>query len=309
MSYSPKKSFFHKIRKAKLLYVMFFPILFYFIVFKYLPLYGLYIVFTKFSPFLGVFDSPWIGLDNFSRLFSSSDFAQIVINTLLLAGYGLLFGFPIPIIFALLLNEVKFSFFKRFVQSVSFFPFFISSAVAVALMYIMFASDGPVNQILQYLFGAKTHYFMAEADYFRSLYTGLNIWKGFGYSAIVYLAAIAGIDPHLYEAADVDGANRWRKIWHITLPGISNTIVILLILALASILSTDLETVLLMYNDNIASRAETLQIFVYHKAFPEDAIPDFSFAAAVGIFQSVVALVLIVLSNHAAKRLSESRLF
>jgi len=299
-----------KIWSVRLLYLMFLPCLIYFVIFKYVPLYGILIVFKNYSPFQGIWGSPWAGLEHFRSMLTDPYFYKLFKNTVVLALYSILFGFPAPILFALFLNEVKHRFLKRLVQSVTFFPYFISSAVAVAILYSLLApQQGIVNVVLYNVFQAGPFYFMLDPAYFRSLYNGLMIWQGFGYGAIIYLAAMTSIDQSLYEAAEIDGASRWRKMWHVTLPGISSTIIILLILRIGSILSVDLETILLMYNPNLYDVADVLASFVYRKAFPANGFPDYSYAAAVGLFQSVVALSLVLAANALAKRYSSSKLF
>lgn len=296
--------------KIRLLYLMVAPAVVYFVLFHYTPMYGIAVAFQNYSPFKGIAGSPWVGLAHFIKLFEDPYFYKLLRNTFLLSFYTLLFGFPIPIIFALLLNEVRFGKLKRWVQTLSFFPYFVSSAVAVGLLYMLLSPQGGVvNEILVALFRMKPTYFLTEPQYFRSLYVILDIWKGFGYGAIIYLAAVAAIDPSLYESAEVDGAGRWRKMWHITLPGIQNTIIILFILAMGGMLNVSFETVLLMYSPGVYDTADVIQTYTYRKAFPTDGFPNYSYATAVNLFQSVVALVLIVSANQAAKKYSETNLF
>lgn len=298
-----------KMWKIRLLYVMVAPAVGYFLLFQYGPMYGVLIAFQEYSPFRGMSGSEWVGFKHFADLFADPYFYKLLRNTVLLSLYTLLFGFPVPIVFALLLNEVRFSFLKRSVQTLSFFPYFVSSAVAVGMLYLFLSYDGLVNQFLASLFHMEAIFFLFEPNYFRSLYVLLDIWKSFGYAAIIYLAAITAIDPHLYEAAEVDGAGRLRKMWSITLPGLSNTIIILFILAMGGMLSVSFETVLLMYNPSIYETADVIQTYTYRRAFPIQGFPNYSYATAVNLFQSVVALMLIVLVNYLSKKYSETYLF
>lgn len=305
-----KNNILRKIWQARLLYLIFLPGFLYFIIFKYLPMVGIVIAFEDYSVFKGMFNSPWVGFKHFENFLGSEYFYQVLQNTFLLAFSSLVVRFPLPIIFALLLNEVRNVLAKRFVQSLSLFPYFVSSAVAVSLIYsLLDPQGGLINTIIGY-FGIKPISFLSEPNWFRPIYVSLNVWQGLGYGGIVYLAAIAGIDPQLYEAAEMDGAGRWAKIRHITLPSISNTIIILLILNIGGLLSTDLDKILLLYNPAIYETADVIQSYVYRRGFGVGgALPQYSFAAAVGIFQSVVALILISLANLAAKKFSETRLY
>lgn len=296
--------------RVRLLYLMVLPTVVYFILFKYAPMYGITIAFQNYSPFQGFWGSEWVGLAHFQDMMQDEYFYKVLRNTFILAVYSIIFGFPAPILFALLLNEVRLTAAKRFIQTLSFFPYFVSSAVAVGILYTLLSPQGGlVNTFLQSVFGMEPVFFLSEPRYFRFLYVSLDIWKGFGYSAIIYLAAMAALDPHLYESADIDGANRWRKMWHITLPGIRNTIIILLILAVGSILSVSLDVILLMYNPRLYETADVLQSYVFRKAFPLNGLPNYSYATAVGLFQSIVALLLILFANKIAKKYSESHLF
>ncbi|MGG4142395.1 ABC transporter permease subunit [Paenibacillus algorifonticola] len=294
---------------AKILYLILLPGLIHLILFKLLPLFGLVIAFQDYSIFKGIMGSKWIGFEHFSKFMSDPYFWKLVRNTLLLAFFNLLFVFPIPIIFALFVNEVRLSAVKRFVQTLSFFPYFISSAVIVSILYkVLSPQGGLVNQMLNFA-GFESIFFMADPGWFRPLYVMLNVWQLFGYSAIIYMAAMTSIDPHLYEAADIDGANRFKKIINVTLPSISSTIVVMFILAIGQILTVDLDKILLMYNPSIYDTADVIQSYVYRQAFASDGFPNYSFGAAVGLMQSVIAFVLVMMANKVSKKYSESRLF
>jgi putative aldouronate transport system permease protein len=306
---SLKGDFFRNLRKARLLYLLLLPGLIHLVIFKILPLFGLVIAFEDYNVMQGVLHSEWVGFMQFKNFFADPHFWSLLKNTLLLAFYNLLFGFPIPIIFALLLNELRIKSVKRFVQTLSFFPYFISSAVMVTILYSFLSPQGGlINEILNY-FGIKSIFFMAEPGWFRSLYVGLNIWQLFGYGSIIYLAAMTSIDPHLYEAADLDGASRWKKNIHITLPSIANTIVIMFILNVGSFLTVDLDKILLMYNSSIYDTADVIQSYVYRQGFESGGFPNFSFGAAAGLMQSFVAFVLVITTNKISKKYSDSRLF
>lgn len=295
---------------ARLLYLFLIPGICYFILFKYAPMFGLIVAFQDYSPFKGFINSPWVGFKHFTVFFSDPYFLVLLKNTLLLAAYSLLFGAPVPIIFALFLNEVRNSILKRFVQSFTFFPYFISTAVMVGIAYTFLSPQGGlVNLLIEYL-GFKAIFFMAIPEYFRSLYVSLGIWHSFGHGAIVYLAAIAAIDPHLYEAAEMDGANRWRKMWHVTLPNMKSIIIIMFVIKAGDILSVDLDRILLMYNPNLYETADVIQSYVYRMGFAVNGgFPNYSFASAAGLCQSIIALVMIWGANKLAKKYSETRLF
>lgn len=309
VKYKKRSIFWTEIWQSRLLYLMLIPGVLHLIIFKYLPLFGIVIAFQDFSPFQGVWDSPWVGFKHFKVYLADSYFYVLLKNTLLLALYNLLFGFPIPIIFALFLNEVKNSLVKRYVQSLSFFPYFISSAVTVGILYTFLSPEvGIVNQVLK-LFGMHSIFFMAEPSWFRTIYVSMNIWHSFGYGAIVYLAAMTGIDPHLYEAAEIDGAGRWKKMIFITLSCLTKIMIMMFIINLGSILSVDLDKILLMYNPSVYETADVIQSYVYRQAFASGGFPQYSFGSAVGLFQSLVALVLVTAANKAAKKYTDSRLF
>lgn len=298
-----------KMWDMKLLYLVLLPGLIHMVIFKLLPVLGLVIAFQDYSVFKGITNSEWVGLKHFKAFISDPYFWKLVKNTFLLAGFNLLFIFPIPIIFALFLNEVRIAFFKRFVQTVSFFPYFISSAVLVSIMYkFMSPQGGLINEFLNAI-GIESIFFFAEADWFRSLYVGLNVWQLFGYSAIIYLAAMTAIDPSIYEAADIDGASRLQRVFKITLPSISGTIVVMFIMTIGQILTLDLDKILLMYNPSVYDTADIIQSYVYRQAFANEGFPKYSFGAAVGLMQSVVAFILVMAANKVSKKYSESRLF
>ncbi len=300
---------FQKMWHNRLLWLLLLPALIHMLIFKLSPLFGLVIAFQDYNTFVGILNSPWVGMKHILKFIEDPYMIVLVRNTVLLALYTLLFSFPIPIIFALFLNEVRVTVFKRSIQTMSFFPYFISTAVTVSIIYTLFSpQQGLVNQFINWL-GFESIFFLAEPGLFRSMYVGLNIWHTFGYSAIIYLAAIASIDPHLYEAAEIDGAGRWRKMVSITLPSLTNIIIILFIVSLGNILSVDLDKILMMYNPSIYETADVIQSYVYRIAFAPLGFPNYSFGAAVSLLQSIIAFILVVLMNQASKKYSETRLF
>lgn len=282
------------------------PGILYFLIFKYLPMWGLVLSFQNYSPFLGVFNSPWVGWDHFQRLFSNPDFPILFRNTLAISFLNLIFFFPLPIIISLLLNELRSEIYKRFIQTVIYLPHFLSWVIIFSLTFLMLSqSDGLVNKLLEYL-GRDKYPFLTNPNIFWFLLTAQSIWKEVGWGTIIFLAAIAGVDPQLYEAARIDGANRFRQMWHVTLPAIRTVIVILLILRLGDILEVGFEQVFLMYNGAVANVAEVFDTYVYRVGIQQG---QFSYSTAVGLFKSLVGLVLVVFANKLAKKFGEEGVY
>jgi len=279
------------------------------ILFKLAPIGAMSIAFQKFNAFKGIAGSPWVGLANFQKIFSEPYMLTLVRNTLLLAFYSLLFSFPIPILFSLLLNEVHVKRYKSFVQSMSFLPYFISSAVMVSILYTLLSPSTGIVNILLKQFGMDSVSFMTRPEWFRPLYVLLQVWQTFGYSAVVYIAAIASIDPCLYESAYIDGATRFQKITRITLPNMSGTIIVMLIIAIGNIFTVDLDRILLMYNASVYETADVIQTYVYRMGFSTISFPDYSYGTAVNMLKSIVAFVLVVGTNRLSAKVTESRLF
>jgi putative aldouronate transport system permease protein len=301
-----------RIRKSFPLYVFLLPGLMYFLVFRYAPMAGLVIAFKNYRITSGIFGSEWVGLYQFKSFFESYYFWPLLRNTLLLGFYSLLAEFFIPILFALLLNEIRFQPFKRTVQSISYLPYFISTVVIAGLtLSFLSPSTGIVNVILKKGFGVEPVYFMGDPKYFRGIYVIMTTWKNYGWNAIIYLAALAGVDPQLYEAAEIDGANRRHKMLHVTLPALAPTIIIVLILNLGHILDVSFESVFLLYNPLLYDTADVIQTFVYRRGIVggKTALPNYSFATAVGLFQSVINFAVLVLANRFAKSVSEYSLW
>jgi putative aldouronate transport system permease protein len=283
--------------RNKHVYLMLLPVLVYYVVFHYLPMYGAVIAFQDFNPVKGVFGSKWVGLQNFQDFFSSVYFTRLIFNTIAINVLDLVFGFPAPIVLALLINELRWNPFKRLVQTVTYLPHFISVIVVVGMLFDFLARDGLVNQLLT---SPQPTAFMQSADWFRQIYVGSGIWQHVGWGSIVYLAAIATIDPQLYDAAKVDGADRFRQMWHITLPGIMATIVILLILRMGSLMSVGYEKIILMYNPLTYETADVISTYVYRRGILQ---ADFSFSAAVGLFNSIINFGLLLGANRISRRL------
>jgi putative aldouronate transport system permease protein len=276
------------------------------ITFHYVPMYGATVAFKEYNIIKGITGSPWTGLKYFEYFFTGPYFGLILKNTILISLYQLLIGFPIPILFALALNEVRSAAFKKWVQLITYAPHFISTVIIVSMMALLLGPQiGIINNILASL-GFERINFMGDPAYFKSLYVWSGVWQGTGFSAIIYLAALAGIDPTLYEAARMDGASRLRKIIHIDIPGILPTIIILLILAVGGIMSVGFEKVYLMQNSMNAESSEIIATYVYKVGLINSNI---SFATAVGLFNSVVNLILLVSVNAVARRVSQTSLW
>lgn len=292
--------------KNKWLYVMLLPGVFYFIIFKYIPMFGITIAFQDYKPFKGVGGSDWVGLKHFERLFTEPDFINILTNTLLLFGMNLLFFFPIPIVLALMLNEVRLSFFKRTFQTLVYLPHFMSWVIIVSISFVMLTSDGGIVNELLVFFGFEKIDFLLSPEWFRPTYIIQVIWREAGWGTIIYLAAIASVDPQLYEAARMDGAGRLRQVWHITLPAIRSVIVILLILKIGDVLELGFEHVYLLLNSMNREVAEIIDTYVYTAALKQG---KFSYATAIGFFKSFIGLVLVMLANRLAKKMGEEGVY
>lgn len=308
---SPKnrRTLWKRVVAARWLYLMLLPGLIHLVLFKIGPVSALVIAFQDFSSFLGISGSPWVGFQHFIDFVNDPAVGRLVMNTVILAVLVLFVSFPVPIIFALLLNEVRLRWFRKSIQTLSFVPYFVSSAVLVSIMYTLLSPNGGVVNMIIEGFGGSPISFFTAPEWFRPLYTTMHVWQNFGYSVIIYVAAMAGIDPALYEAAELDGAGRWRKMFSVTLPGISTMIAVMLILNVGQILTVDLDKILLMYNPSVYETADVIQTYVYRLAFASDGFPDYSYAAAVGLIQGVIAFVLVIVTNRASRRFSDSRLF
>lgn len=288
------------------LFLMLIPFVLFYAFFMYRPLWGLQIAFKDYSLFRGIQGSDWIGLKHFTDFFNSPYFFRVLKNTLLINVYLLVFGFPMPIILALMLNEVKNKRFKKIVQTSTYLPYFISTVVVAGIVTNFLApSDGLVNILLSKL-GQEKVYFLMKPEYFRSIYTTMDIWKGMGYSAIIYLAALTGVDMNLYEAARIDGAGKWKQLVHVTMPAIMPTIIIMLILRLGSLLNVGFESIILLYQPSTYETADVISTYVYRTGLAEGR---YDFATAIGIFNSVVSFILVFTFNKISRKVSDTSLW
>lgn len=287
--------------RNKWLYVLLLPGFAYLFVFKYIPMLGIVIAFKELNLVRGIFGSEWVGFDNFRFLFQSSHFYRVLRNSLLLSIYQIIWGFPAPIVLALMLNEVRKVAFKRITQTILYLPHFISWVVLAGIIInFLSPSTGIVNFIIT-SFGYEPIPFLLKAEYFRSIIVSAEIWKEVGWGTIIYLAAMTGIDPTLYESATMDGASRIQKILYITMPGIATTVVILLLLKLGNILDNGFEQVFLLYNPMTYETADVFETYTYRIGLQDGRL---SYATAVGLFKSVVGFILIISANYAARRIS-----
>ncbi|TNJ64604.1 sugar ABC transporter permease [Paenibacillus hemerocallicola] len=304
---SPGKKVALKIWRDRFLYFLVLPGLLYFIIYRYIPMLGMVIAFQDYSPFLGFSGSEWVGFGHFNKIFADPEVARVLWNTLYLSFLQILFAFPAPIVLAILLNEVRNQIYKRLIQTIVYLPHFLSWVIVVGLFFIFLRSNGIINRILQVYFGFEVPVdFLTEPAFFRPLIILQVIWKEIGWGTIIFLAALAGVNPDLYEAAIMDGANRWRQIWHITLPGIRGTIVILLILRLGNVLDSGFEQIFLMLNAFNMQIGNVLDTYVYYKGIQQS---DFSFATAVGVFKGVVGLILVGGANYISKKFGEDGIY
>lgn len=294
-----KLTFKEAIRKHYGIYLLLLPTMIYFIVFAYVPYFGLQIAFKDFKIFQGMLASPWVGFAHFRNFFNSPDFGRLLRNTLLISTYSLIFGFPIPIVFALLLNEVRHSIYKRFVQTVSYFPNFLSWVVYGGIIMAFVRPTGIINQVLN-SFGMNSVNIITNPRTFRGFLVMTSVMKSFGFSAIIYLAALSHIDQELYEAAIVDGAKKLRLIRHITLPAMMPIIVTMFVLALGGIMNANFEQIIILYNAAVFEVADVIETYVYRVGLQQ---AQYSIGAAVGLFKGVVGFVLIYISNYIIKKI------
>lgn len=290
----------------KELYFMLLPVAAYFIIFKYIPMFGLLVAFQDYSVFGGIFKSEWIGLKNFIDFLTGRLALSVIRNTILINVYSLIFSFPMPILFALLLNEVTQMKFKRTIQTITYMPHFISMVVVVSMLSVVLSPTYGVVGNLMRKMGMEPIFFMGKAEYFRTLYIASGIWQETGWGSVIYLAAISGIDPSLYEAAVIDGASRFKQTRHITIPCITSTIVIMFILRIGSMLNVGFEKIFLMQNSSNTKVSEVISTYVYQRGITGN---DFGYATAVGFFNSVISLLLVVTANVICRKLSESSLW
>jgi len=291
--------------RNKYLYLIFLPVAVYFIMFHYKPMYGIIIAFKQYKATLGIAGSPWVGFSNFIRFFNDFYFFRLIKNTFLLSFYSILWGFPIPIIFALLLNEVKSKRFKKLVQTSSYLPHFISVVIVCSIIKQFSLTNGLFNDIIVMLGGERSQLLQQPAN-FRTIYIASFIWQEFGWNSIIYIAALSGIDQVQYEAAFIDCAGRLAQIWHVTLPGIMPTIVMLLILRMGTVLNVGAEKILLLYNEATYSTADVISTYTYRKGLVKG---DMSYSTAISLFNSAVNITFLSATNYISKKLSDVSMF
>ncbi|WP_260985282.1 sugar ABC transporter permease [Paenibacillus xylanexedens] len=305
---SGKWSFVKKeLVRNRYVYLMLLPVVAYYLIFSYGPMYGLLMAFQEsYSPVKGILAGEWVGFDNFTMFFESYYFWRLIKNTLILSFYSIVFGFPAPIILALLLNEVRKKWFRSTVQTVSYMPHFISVVVVVGMLKTFSSLDGGLFNVIRGFFDLQPLMFLAEKDMFRPLYILSNIWQGAGWASIIFLAALSGIDPQLYEAAKIDGANRWRQLLHITLPGIMPTIVIMLILRMGAVMNADFQKILLMQTAPTYETSDVISTFVYRSGILEG---NYTYSTAIGLFNGVINFALLIAANAISRKLNSTSLW
>jgi len=305
----PKISYGNKIikdfRRNKYLYLMALPIIAYYIIFHYKPMYGAIIAFKDFNPVKGISGSPWVGFKHFYDFFNGYYFWRTIKNTIIISGSSLIFGFPAPIILAILMNELKNRKFTRTVQTITYMPHFISLVVICGLIRSFTADDGIITYIFS-LFGGEEISMLNKSELFVPIYVISGMWQGIGWGSIIYLSALQSIDVQLYEAATIDGAGHLRQAWHITLPGIMPTIVIMLILRMGSLMGVGYEKIILLYNPAIYETSDVISSFVYRKGLLEYS---FSYSSAVGLFNSVINFLMLMTANKISKKVNETSLW
>lgn len=288
------------------LYLMLTPMLLFFIIFMYKPMPGLVIAFKDFSPFKGIWDSPWVGFDHFIEFFTGPYSFRVIRNTLVISLTSLAFGFPAPIILALLLNELHSPKFRKAVQTISYIPHFISVVVICGLVVnFLSPSSGIVNSLIR-LFGGEPIYFLSKPEWFVPVYTIMNIWKSTGYGAIIYISALTSIPEDLYEAARVDGAGRWKQLLFVTLPSLLPTIMVMLLISLGNILNVGYESIILLYNPAIYDSADVISTYIYRTGLSEGR---YDYATAIGLVNSVVAFALVISANKLSNKLTQTGLW
>lgn len=292
-------------QRNKALYLLVLPVLIFYALFMYKPMYGVIIAFMDYRPAKGISGSDWVGLENFTRFFSSVYFGRLLRNTLLLSIYSIVWGFPAPIILALLLNEVRNSRFKKISQTITYLPHFISLVVVCGMIKDFCLTTGLFNNISTF-FGGSAEPLLQNPAYYRTIYTATSIWQEIGWGSIIYLSALSGVDSQLYEAASIDGAGRWKQMIHVTLPGIMPTIIIMLILRMGSLMSMGYEKTILLYNAATYETADIISSYTYRLGLLEQ---DWSYSTAIGLFNSVINCVLLVVTNMISKRTTESSLW
>ena len=307
--HTKKASYFSRLKtnanRHPLVYVMLAIVMVYFVLFCYWPMYGNIIAFQNYKPVRGILRSSFVGLKNFQKFFSNIYFYRLLRNTLVISGLNLLFGFPFPIVFAILLNEVRNQKCKKIVQTITYLPHFITTVVICSMITQFTNSTGFITTIVNSM-GVHEGSLIGDPSSFRSIYVISDIWQSFGWNSIIYIAAISGINPDLYEAAAIDGANRAQRMWHVTVPGMRETIVIMLIMACGRLMNVGWEKAFLLQSEATYETSDIISTFVYRKGFVEN---DYSYSAAVNIFNSVINLILLTAANKICNKLSGSGLW
>lgn len=292
--------------KHPILYLMALPVILYYAVFHYFPMYGVIIAFQDFVPGRGILGSDWVGLKHFKDFLTDPYFMRVVKNTIVINVYLLIFAFPFAILFALLLNEIVGNKFRKLTQTITYMPHFISVVVICGLMLDFTKSNGLITHLLHFLFGIDTVNLLSKVDMFKPLFVGMSMWQEFGWESIIYFAAIAGVNPSLYEAAMIDGASRFKRAIHITIPSIAPTIIILLILKIGNLLSLGWEKIILLYNPMIYESADVISTYVYRRGL---VMFEYSFGSSVGLFNSIVNFLLLITANYISKKINETSLW
>lgn len=292
--------------KNRYLFLIFLPAILYYAVFHYAPLYGIQMAFREYDFSKGILGSPWVGLQNFIDLFSFKSFCDVLRNTVLIGLYKFVWGFPMPIVFAILLNEVKNTAFKKSIQTISYLPHFLSWVVLGGVFtQLLSPNGGPVNAIIKGL-GFNSIHFLASPKYFRTVLVCSSVWKNIGWGSIVYFAALAGIDPQLYEASYIDGANRFHRMWYITLPSLAPVVTIMMIMNVGTIINDDFDQIFNLYNTAVYEVADVISTYTYRVGLVE---MNYSLGTAVGLFKNVIAFILILTANSIAKRINDYALW
>lgn len=303
-------SFFQRLwenmKKNWILYAMILPVAIYYIIFAYAPMYGIQLAFKEYQVKEGIMGSPWVGLEHFIRFFKSYNFGQLLKNTIGISVYSLLVGFPIPIIFALMLNYLRNKFLKKTVQMVSYAPYFISTVVMCGMIAIFMNPDTGILNVIRNFFGMKSVDFLAKPEWFKDIYVWTGVWQGMGWSSIIYISALSGVDYQLHEAAIMDGATKIQRMIHVDLPSIKPTIIMLLILQIGSLMNVGFEKVFLLQNTLNKSAASVISTYTYEVGLINS---DYGYSTAVGLFNSLINVILIVGANQICKKLADESLF
>ena len=293
-------------KRNKYLLLMILPVLLYYLIFHYGPMYGALIAFKDYVPRLGVWGSPWVGFEHFEKFLNNPSFWNVFKNTVLISGGQILFGFPAPIILALLLNEVRHSWYKRGIQTITYMPHFVSIMVISGILVEFCSSNGILTQIVSFFSGGESRGLLLRAELFRPIYIISGIWQEVGFGSIIYLSALSAIDSTLYEAGSIDGANRWQQLLHITLPGILSTIVVLFIMRIGRIMGVGYEKILLLYNPSTYETADVISTFVYRRGLLD---MDYSFGAAVDLLNSLINMCMLFAFNALSKKVADQGLW